>query len=133
MYADNVGLVIRSMVANNSAGNGAGVYLSHTGPWTDGEDHPEYLVLSTSIVTNNTARQNGAVYCADGGVLLQNIIANNELVTATDLTDENAAQTGGIYVNGYATVINSVIWNNRDLGASVPIYAKIRRLRRCVS
>lgn len=124
VYADNVGLVIRSMVANNSAGNGAGVYLSHTGPWTDGEDHPEYLVLSTSIVTNNTARQNGAVYCADGGVLLQNIIANNELVTATDLTDENAAQTGGIYVNGYATVINSVIWNNRDLGASVPIYAK---------
>ena len=125
VYVDDQGLVHRSMLTNNSARNGAGVYLDNQQP-TDGEgDHPEYLILSTCVVSNNTASGNGAVYCDEGGVLLQNTITNNQCVTATDATDPNASQTGGIYINQYALVANSVIWNNRmSDGNNIPMYAK---------
>ena len=128
VYVDGTGLVHRSMLVNNSAGNGAGAYLAYTAQGDDG--HPEYLILSTCVVTNNTARQNGAVYCAGGGVLMQNIIANNWCPTTTDATDPNAAQTGGLYIDRYGLVINSVLWNNRiggtdaDYGTNVPMYAR---------
>ena len=123
VYVDGQGLVHRSMLANNSARNGAGAYLNHT----EGTA-PEYLVVSTCVVSNNTSTGNGAIYCNGGGVLLQNTIVNNRCVTATDLTDPNASQTGGLYLNGYGLVVNSVIWNNRmgtgDNPVNVPMYAR---------
>ncbi len=121
VYVDDQGLVHRSMLANNSARNGAGVYLDNA----DG-DNPEYLILSTCVVSNNTSTGNAAVYCNLGGVLLQNTVVNNRCVTSTDLTDPNASQTGGLYLNEYGLVANSVIWNNR-MGSSdvnIPMYAK---------
>lgn len=126
VYVDDRGLVHRSMLANNSARNGAGAYLDNQQPAAQGEeDHPEYLILSTCVVSNNTASGNGAVYCDEGGVLLQNTITNNQCVTATDATNPNASQTGGIYINRYALVANSVIWNNRmSDGTNIPMYAK---------
>ena len=125
VYVDDRGLVHRSMLTNNSARNGAGVYLDNQQPTDGEEDHPEYLILSTCVVSNNTASGNGAVYCEEGGVLLQNTITNNQCVTATDATDPNASQTGGIYINRYALVANSVIWNNRmSDGNNIPMYAK---------
>lgn len=125
VYVDDQGLVHRSMLTNNSARNGAGVYLDNQQPTGGEEDHPEYLILSTCVVSNNTASGNGAVYCDEGGVLLQNTITNNNCVTATDATDPNASQTGGIYINRYALVANSVIWNNRmSDGNNIPMYAK---------
>lgn len=125
VYVDDRGLVHRSMLTNNSARNGAGVYLDNQQPTDGEEDHPEYLILSTCVVSNNTASGNGAVYCDEGGVLLQNTITNNQCVTATDATDPNASQTGGIYINRYALVANSVIWNNRmSDGNNIPMYAK---------
>ena len=130
VYVDNQGLVHRSMLANNSARNGAGAYLDNTLTDDDGggRDYPEYLMLSTCVVSNNTATGNGAVYCDGGGVLLQNTITNNVCVTATDLTDPDASQTGGVYVNGYALVANSVVWNNHMNASSsspdIPMYAK---------
>lgn len=125
VYVDDRGLVHRSMLTNNSARNGAGVYLDNQAPTAGGDDHPEYLILSTCVVSNNTASGNGAVYCDEGGVLLQNTITNNQCVTATDATDPNASQTGGIYINSYALVANSVIWNNH-MGENndIPMYAK---------
>lgn len=125
VYVDDRGLVHRSMLTNNSARNGAGAYLDNQQPTDGEEDHPEYLILSTCVVSNNTASGNGAVYCDEGGILLQNTITNNQCVTATDATDPNASQTGGIYINRYALVANSVIWNNRmSDGNNIPMYAK---------
>lgn len=126
VYVDDQGLVHRSMLTNNSARNGAGAYLDNQQPAAQGEeDHPEYLILSTCVVSNNTASGNGAIYCDEGGVLLQNTITNNQCVTATDATNPNASQTGGIYINQYALVANSVIWNNRmSDGTNIPMYAK---------
>ena len=130
VYVENRGLVHRSMLANNSALNGAGVYLHNGAEATgsDSDDHPEYLILSTCVVSNNTVRGNGAVYCDKGGVLMQNTITNNNCVTATDATDPNASQTGGIYVDEYALVVNSVLWNNQmgvsPNGTNIPMYAR---------
>lgn len=126
VYVENRGLVHRSMLTNNSALNGAGVYLYNGAEASsDDPDHPEYLILSTCVVSNNTVRGNGAVYCDKGGVLMQNTITNNECVTATDATDVNASQTGGIYVDEYALVLNSVLWNNQmQGGTNIPMYAR---------
>ena len=125
VYVEGMGLVHRSMLANNSAANGAGVYLSHT------SEHPEYLILSTCVVSNNTARENGAVYCAGGGVLLQNTVANNWCPTTTDATDPDASQTGGLYIDGYGLVFSTVLWNNRlgggtqaTAGTNIPVYVR---------
>ena len=122
VYVDDQGFVHRSMLTNNSARNGAGAYLDNADDAT-----PEYLILSTCVVSNNTTTGNAAVYCNRGGVLLQNTVVNNNCVTGTDLTDPNASQTGGVYVNEYGLVANSVIWNNH-MGASsstnIPMYAK---------
>ena len=127
VYVENRGLVYRSMLTNNSALNGAGVYLYNGAEASsDDPDHPKYLILSTCVVSNNTVRGNGAVYCDKGGVLMQNTITNNECVTATDATDVNASQTGGIYVDEYALVLNSVLWNNQMQGSgiNIPMYAR---------
>lgn len=126
VYVDDAGLVLRSMLSNNSAHNGAGAYL-HNVKETP-EDNPEYLILSTCVVSNNTMTGNGAVYCDKGGVLMQNTITNNNCVTATDATDPNASQTGGIYIDEYALVVNSVLWNNQmgvsPNGTNIPMYAR---------
>lgn len=125
VYVDNRGLVFRSMLANNSAHNGAGAYLHNEVEALN--DYPEYLILSTCVVSNNTMSGNGAVYCDKGGVLMQNTITNNNCVTATDATNSNASQTGGIYVDEYALVVNSVIWNNpmgKTGGTNIPMYAR---------
>lgn len=123
VFVKNAGLVLRSMITNNSATNGAGVYLDK-----NAENHPEYLILSTSVVSNNTATGNGAVYCNESGVLLQNTIVNNDCPSTVDASNPNSSQTGGLYINKYAYVINSILWNNRigaekEKAINVPMYA----------
>lgn len=124
IYVDNAGLVLRSMITNNSALNGGGVYLDNNSVQdTDGKWHPEYQILSTSVITNNTSVHNGAVYCNKGGIVLQSTIANNETPTATDNASDNASQTGGLYIDTYAKVVNSVLWNNVINELKVQAYA----------
>ncbi len=123
VYINNSGLVLRSMLANNAADNGAGAYLANGGNASDGHNHPEYLILSTSVVSNNTARKNGAVYCDRGGVLIHNTITNNSAPRATDVTDPQATRTGGLYIDSYTLAINTILWNNAQSGRDVPMYA----------
>lgn len=118
VFVKNAGLVLRSMITNNSATNGAGVYLDK-----NAKNHPEYLILSTSVVSNNTATGNGAVYCNESGVLLQNTIVNNDCPSTVDASNPNSSQTGGLYINKYAYVINSILWNNLINGLNIPMYA----------
>ena len=118
VFVKNAGLVLRSMITNNSATNGAGVYLDK-----NTENHPEYLILSTSVVSNNTATGNGAVYCNESGVLLQNTIVNNNCPSTVDASNPNSSQTGGLYINKYALVINSILWENLINGNNIPMYA----------
>lgn len=124
VYVDNAGLVLRSMVTNNSSQTGGGVFLDNNGVQADGQEHPEYLILSTSVVSNNTSVKNGAVYCNKGGVILQSTITNNYTPTATDAASSSAAQTGGLYIDTYAQVFNSVLWNNYIKDQNVQLYAQ---------
>lgn len=119
VFVSGAGLVLRSMITDNSAKNGAGVYLDK-----NNDEYPEeYLILSTSVISNNTAMENGAVYCNAGGVLLQNTIVNNDCPSSVDASNPNSSQTGGLYINKYAFVINSVLWNNSINKIDVPMYA----------
>ncbi len=124
VYMENAGLVLASMVSNNSAADGGGVYMAHTGVWTDGINHPEYLILSSSVVSHNTSRTNGAVYCDGGGIVQQTTLTKNYCPTATDNVNPDASQTGGLYLDGYGLVLNSVIWDNPINGVDVPMYAR---------
>lgn len=139
VYMDNSGLVLRSMVTNNSATNGAGVYMVSDKEQADEKLHPEYLILSTSVVSNNTSRKNGAVYCDKGGVVMQTTLTNNASSATTDASSSRAARTGGLYADGYALVINSVIWKNEIGGNDLPMYAmnptvdKVRFINTAVS
>lgn len=119
VFVSGAGLVNRSMVTENSAKNGSGVYLDKN----SAEYPEEYLILSTSVISNNTALENGAVYCNAGGVLLQNTIVNNDCPSSIDASNPNSSQTGGLYINKYAFVINSVLWNNSINKIDVPMYA----------
>lgn len=123
VYVDNSGIVLRSMLTNNSGYDGAAVYMVSDTEWTDGSMHPEYQILSTSVVSNNTSRHNGAVYCNQGGVMLQTTMVNNVSVGTVDPADNESAQTGGLYVKGYSLSVNSVLWNNLIKGRNVPMYA----------
>lgn len=124
IYVDNAGLILRSMITNNAALEGGGVYLDNNSVQADGNYHPEYQILSTSVVSNNTSVNNGAVYCNKGGVVLQSTIVNNNTPTPTDNGSDNASQTGGLYIDTYAMVVNSVLWNNRINGLNIQLYAK---------
>ena len=123
VYVDNSGIVLRSMLTNNSGYDGAAVYMASDTEWTDGSMHPEYQILSTSVVSNNTSRHNGAVYCNQGGVMLQTTMVNNVSVGTVDPADNESAQTGGLYVKGYGLSVNSVLWNNLIKERNVPMYA----------
>lgn len=123
VYVDNSGIVLRSMLTNNSGYDGAAVYMISDTEWTDGSMHPEYQILSTSVVSNNTSRHNGAVYCNQGGVMLQTTMVNNISVGTVDPADNESAQTGGLYVKGYGLSVNSVLWNNLIKERNVPMYA----------
>ena len=122
VYMDNTGIVLRSMLANNSADGGGGIYMASHEAWFDGR-HPEYLILSTSVVSNNTSRKNGAVYCDRGGVVLHATITNNNTPNGADASASRTSRTGGLYVDEYALVVNSVLWNNQIDGINVPVYA----------
>lgn len=122
VYMDGVGIVRRCVLANNQSRKGAGAYLRKAAA---GE--PDDLQLSTCVVANNTSTHNGAVYCDNGGVVVHNTIVNNLCTKTTDTADGDAAQTGGLYIDGYALLVNSVLWNNRFgsvNGTDIPVYIK---------
>ncbi len=119
VYVEEEGLVLRSALTNNSAQNGAGIYMA-------GQEgsNPGYMILSTSVVSNNTSRSNAAVYARLGGVVLHSTITNNDTPRSTDAADQNASQTGGFYADEYGLMVSSVLWNNRIAERFVPMYAK---------
>lgn len=106
VYLDGYGLVTRSIIANNKARNGGGVYMKH------GSKPQNYNVLALSVIANNENTANGAVYADESGNIINNTIVNNYTSTSTDDSDKNASYTGGLYVNGYCYAVNNIIWNN---------------------
>lgn len=124
VFMDNSGLVRHCAIINNSAHNGGGVYMDRNRVTAGQQYHPEYLILTSSIVSNNHSTENGAVFCNKGGIVLQSTIVNNYTPRATDNAASDASQTGGVYANEYALVINSILWNNMNNTTRIPMYAQ---------
>lgn len=106
VYIDGFGIVSRSIITNNKARNGGGVYMKKG-------TQSNHAILALSVVANNENTANGAVYADQCGNLTNNTIVNNYTSTSTDESDDNASHTGGVYVNGYCYAVNNIIWNNR--------------------
>lgn len=120
IYLENSGLIRRCAVINNSAHNGGGVYMNYA---NSADNHPEYLILTSSVISNNHSTENAAVFCNKGGIVLQSTICNNYTPRATDAAVTDASQTGGLYANEYTLVVNSILWNNMNNNTRIPMYA----------
>lgn len=108
IYVEDVGFVNSCMIANNSAKNGAGVYMKKVN-----EQIPDdYLILSTSIISNNTSTSNGALYVDGAGLVEQNTIVNNYTSNVIDNALDNTSRTAGLYITKKCQVINNILWNN---------------------
>ena len=107
IYIAEAGYVTRSMVTNCSANLGAGVYLQGnvSGP-------AYYLILSTSVISNNTSTRNGAVYVDGRGLVINNTITNNYTDNTSDVADQDASYTGGVYIKEKGLLANNILWNN---------------------
>ena len=107
VYISAVGFVNNSMLANNSAVNGSGLYIDRSFATQ------RYQIAAVNLITNNTSTGNGAVYVKGDGVVEQNTIANNYTSNVTDETGSGmTSYTGGLYLTGAAIVINNIIYNN---------------------
>ena len=115
IYLEDVGQIKNSMANNNSAVVGAGVYMSKD---KDTEAANSQLVLATSIVCNNTSTLNGAVYVASPALVEQNTIVNNYTANVTDASASNTSYTGGLYITEGCTAVNNIIGNNSLLEQS---------------
>lgn len=111
IYLKNQGLVAKSMITNCAAADGAAVYMEKGDAGTAAN-----LILSTSVISNNTAGENGAVYADNGGVVLHSTIVNNTSRGTTVTGVAGAPRTGGLYIDGYSLVYNSLLWNNSISG-----------------
>lgn len=121
VYMRGQGLVMRSMLSNNLADEGGGVFLAPADGFTS-----DYLILTTNIITNNTARVNGgAVYMNKGGVIQQSTIAMNYCTAARTLMSGGVynGETGGVYINEKGVVFNTVLWNNQGKANSRGLFA----------
>lgn len=121
VYMRGQGLVMRSMLSNNLADEGGGVFLDPAKDFTS-----DYLILTTNIITNNTARVNGgAVYMNKGGVIQQSTIAMNYCTAARTLMSGGVynGETGGVYINEKGVVFNTVLWNNQGKANSRGLFA----------
>ena len=109
VYVDGIGFVNSSMITNNSSVTGSGIYMK-----LQNQAAANYQILATSIVTNNTSTSNAAIYVDGAGIIEQNTIANNYTSNVTDA----GSKTSGIYIKGACTVVNNILWNNTLLQAS---------------
>ena len=107
VYMSAVGFVNNSMIANNSAVNGSGLYVDRS--FATGQ----YQIVAVNVVSNNTSTSNGAVYVKGNALVEQNTIANNYTSNVTDETGQGiTSYTGGLFVTGAITAINNIIYNN---------------------
>lgn len=118
VYINDDGGVSCSMIVNNGADNGAAVYMRHR------VKDPNDLLLVSSVISNNTVTENGAVFCDGGGMVVHCTLTNNKSVGSTDLSDPTSPRTGGLYVDSYVYMVNSVLWNNYIGNLHVQAYLK---------
>ena len=117
VYLLGDGTVFRTIVTNNTARVGAGIYVDeaeYNNPDYDEMQENMYRgVLSDVLVSNNTAASDaGAIYFDRvGGISSSTVVKNYCTAVASD-QDGNS---GGMVVDGYGIVYNTVLWGNATI------------------
>ena len=112
VYIRHQGIVTRSMISNNLAAEGAGVFMKKDDA---GQVPANYLILATNVISNNTARVNGGAVYMDGGVVQQSTVTLNYCTAARTLVRDGVynGETGGVYIKENGVIVNSVLWANQ--------------------
>ncbi|MGM9805526.1 MAG: hypothetical protein ACI3Z7_03725, partial [Candidatus Aphodosoma sp.] len=116
IYVSDAGGVSRSMLVNNGADNGAAVYMKHINA------DPDELLLASSLVCNNTVTSNGAVFCDKGGMVVHATVTSNNSIGTVEESSAVSPRTGGLYVDSYVYMVNSLLWNNSISQSPVSVY-----------
>ena len=130
VYMLGNGTVFRTMVTNNTARVGAGIYVDeaeYNNPDYDEMQKNMYRgVLSDVLVSNNTAASDaGAIYFDRvGGISSSTVVKNYCVAVASD----QEGNSGGMVVDGFGIVYNTVLWGNATIEHSRQFFGKNGRL-----
>ncbi len=108
IHLEMQGYITETAVMNCSAIDGAGIYLNKS----DDTFNESFIILKTSVISNNVSKANGAVYVNGAGNILNCTITNNQTARTTDVADINATFTSGLYIKNKASIANTILWNN---------------------
>ena len=131
VYINNGATIIRSVVSNNFAANGAGVYIAYTGTVDSCELSQNHTFAETGAPAYKDA--GAAVYCDNGGTIINSKLYNNfskngsavyfisdGKIINCEIYDNLSEYYAAIYCEFGGEVINSKIYNNSALnGAGV--------------
>lgn len=130
VYLLGNGTVFRTMVTNNTARVGAGIYVDeaeYNNPDYDEMQKNMYRgVLSDVLVSSNTAASDaGAIYFDRvGGISSSTVVKNYCVAVASD----QEGNSGGMVVDGFGIVYNTVLWGNATIEHSRQFFGKNGRL-----
>lgn len=126
VYILGNGTVFRTVITNNTARVGGGVYVDeaeYNNPaYEESLDDMYRGVLVNTLVSNNTSSSDaGAVYFDKlGGLSSSTVVKNYCSAVASD----QEGNSGGMIVDGYGIVYNSVLWGNATLEHTRQFYGK---------
>ena len=117
----NKGVLKNSLMINNVARNGGGVALYHENNAAGAVGINATAMMANCMVSNNNAlNEGGGIYMHRGGAanqitIVRNYCAGEGLMQASIRN----GRTGGVYINHFGTLINSVCWSNDAATQSV--------------
>lgn len=126
VYMLGNGTVFRTMVTNNTARVGAGIYVDeaeYNNPDYDEMQKNMYRgVLSDVLVSSNTAASDaGAIYFDRvGGISSSTVVKNYCVAVASD----QEGNSGGMVVDGFGIVYNTVLWGNATIEHTRQFFGK---------
>lgn len=117
VYLLGDGTVFRSVVTNNTARVGGGIYVDeadYNNPdYEASQDNMYRGVLSNILVSNNVAASDaGAIYFDRvGGISSSTVVKNYCPAVASD----QEGNSGGMVVDGFGIVYNTILWGNSTI------------------
>lgn len=130
VYIWGDGIVSRTIVTNNTARVGAGIYVGeaeYNNPnYADYQENMYRCVLSNVLVSNNTASSDaGGIYFDRVGGLTSSTVVKNYCSAVA--SDQNG-NSGGMVVDGFGIVYNSVLWGNSTIEHTRQFFGENGRL-----
>ena len=117
VYILGDGIVFKSIITNNTARVGGGVYVAeaeYNNPNYEASQEDMYRgVLVASLISNNTAKSDaGAIYFDKLGSISSSTVVKNY---CTAVNSDQEGNTGGLAVDRYGVVYNTILWGNSTL------------------